>query len=350
MPSLHPVSRLLRLRSFFSPANPVGRLLAGLSLVCATWAALAACAGSAQAQTTPTRPITVVVPVAAGGAADALARAWAEHAGRTLGTAIVVDNKPGANGGLAAVYVARQPANGNTLLFGSTSNMSLNPFSYKTLGYDPQRDFDPVTMVAGTVQVLVAHPGAGIRSLDDLVRLARAKPGTLNFGSAGKGNSTHLNVEFLAQHYGLQMTHIAYKGAAPAMLGLIGGDTQIVADAITSVVPQVKAGKVVPIVVFGPQREAALPGVPTVYEAGLKDFPAGGWYGLMAPKGTPKEVVAKLQAATARFWADPEAAARMAALYMTAPSALGPAAVAQTMALEAQVWGPIIGRLGIQND
>ncbi|MEJ8857034.1 tripartite tricarboxylate transporter substrate binding protein [Variovorax robiniae] len=298
----------------------------------------------------PNKAITVVVPVAAGGAADGLARAWGDYIGKALGQPVVVDNKPGANGSIAASYVAKQPANGYTILFGSTSNMSLNPFSYKTLTYDPVKDFDPVLMLAGTSQVLVASPASGIRTLDDLVKMARAKPDALNYGSAGKGNSTHLNVEFVAQHYGLQMTHVPYKGAAPAMVGLLGGETQITADAITSVIPQVKSGKVVPIVIFGDKRSPALPGVPTVYEAGLKEFPAGGWYGLMVPKGTPKDVIVRLNDETKKFWADPAVKVRMEALQMDPPTALGPEAVARTMREEARVWGPIITRLGIQND
>lgn len=331
------------------PSLPSLRFFAGLAACLPVLAGLPA---QAQAQPAgyPAKPVTLVVPVAAGGAADALARTWAEYVGKALGQPVVVDNRPGANGSVAAAYVAKQPANGYTLLFASTSNMSLNPFSYKTLSYSPAKDFDPVLMLAGTSQVLVTDTASGIRSVDDLVRVARARPGTLNFGSAGKGNSTHLNVEFLAQHFGLQMTHVPYKGAAPAMVGLIGGETQLVADAMASVVPQVKGARVVPLVIFGSQRSAALPSVPTVYEAGLKDFPAGGWYGLMVPKGTPKEVVALLNRETGRFWADPAMRQRMDALYMDPPTATGPEAVSQTMQKEAAVWGPIIQRLGIQND
>jgi len=251
---------------------------------------------------------------------------------------------------VAAAYVARQPANGYTLLFGSTSNMSLNPFSYKSLTYNPVKDFDPVLMLAGTAQVLVTNSATGIKNFDDFVSRARANPGALNYGSAGKGNSTHLYVEFVAQHYKLEMTHVPYKGAAPAMVGLLAGETQITSDAITSVVPQVQSGKIVPLLIFSDKRSAALPGVPTVYEVGMKDFPAGGWYGLMAPKGTPKEVIARLNDETRKFWADPAVKARMQALYMEPPTALGPEAVAQAMREEAKVWGPIIERLGVQND
>jgi tripartite-type tricarboxylate transporter receptor subunit TctC len=326
------------MRSFLSPNGPILGLL------------MLACVSAHGQPAYPSKAITVVVPVAAGGAADALARAWAEHAGKSLGQPVVVDNKPGANGSVAAAYVAKQPANGYTVLFGSTSNMSLNRFSYKSLSYDPVRDFDPVSMLAGTSQVLVTNTASGIHSLGDLVNRARAKPGELNYGSAGKGNSTHLNVEFLAQHFGLQMTHVPYKGAAPAMVGLMGGETQLVADAVVSVVPQMKAGKIVPLVVFDSRRSPAMPGVPTVYEAGLKEFPSGGWYGLMVPKGTPPQAIALLTEVTRKFWADDAVRQRMEALYMDPPTALGPEAVAQTMRKEADAWGPIITRLGISND
>lgn len=298
----------------------------------------------------PAKPITAVVPLPAGGAADSLARVWAEYMSKALGQPVIIENLPGANGGVAAAHVAHQPANGYTLLFGSTSNMSLNPFSYKSLTYDPVKDFDPVLMLATTVQVLVTSPATGIKTFDDLLTKARAEPGVLNYGSAGRGNSTHLNVEYVAQHYKLQMQHIPYKGAAPAMVGLLGGETQITSDAITSVMPQARIGKIVPLLLFGEKRSAALPNVPTVHEVGMKDFPATGWYGLMAPKGTPKEVVTRLNEETRKFWADPTIQARMQTLYMEPPTAFGPDAVAQTMREEAKVWGPIIQRLGVRND
>jgi tripartite-type tricarboxylate transporter receptor subunit TctC len=302
------------------------------------------------AQDYPKRPITAVVPVAAGGAFDALARAWADHLSRSMGAPVVVDNKTGANGSVAAAFVAKQPADGYTLLFGSTSNMSLNPFSYKSLPYNPTRDFDPVLMLGSSSQVLVANPNSGIKSLDDLVRLAKAKPGTINFGSAGKGNSTHLYVEFVAQHFGLDLVHVPYRGAAPALLGVMAGDTQFMSDAVVTASTQAKLGKVVPIAVIGAKRSPALPQVPTILELGVKDFPIGGWYGVMAPKGTPKAVIERLNAETRKFWADPAVQTAMAKLYMEPLEEMGPEAVSRMMQREAAVWGPIIKRLDIQNE
>lgn len=324
------------------PLKCLFRIVAAASLLSAAF--------PAASMAWPSRPVQVYVPVAAGGAADALARSWAAYASKEIGGTIVVENKPGANGGIAATVVAKQPADGYSLLFGSTSNMSINPFTYAKLGYNPTKDFDPVTKIAGTSQVLVANPSNGIRSVQDLVAKAKAKPGTLNYGSAGTGNSTHLNVAFLANHFGLAMSHVPYKGAAPAMIDLISGQTDLTSDAISGALPQIKAGKAVPIVIFGTSRVPELPGVPTIAEVGVKDFPGDAWYGLMAPKGVPKEIVVRLTEATRKFWADPLMQKKMEEIYMTPPGALGPEAVAQSMRKEAKIWGPIVTRLGIRND
>jgi tripartite-type tricarboxylate transporter receptor subunit TctC len=305
---------------------------------------------SAFAATWPSRPTTVVVPVSAGGAADALARSWAEYMTRALGNPVIVENKPGANGTVAATYVAKQPADGYTLLFGSTSNMSLNRFSYKSLPYDAKKDFDPVLMLATSSQVFVANPASGIRTLDDLVRLARASPGRISYGSAGKGNTTHLNVEYVAQHFGLQLTHVPYKGAAPAMIGVVAGETQFMCDAIVTASVQAQAGKVVPFLVIGAKRSPAFPSTPTILEAGMKDYPVGGWYGVMAPKGVARQIVDRLNSETVKFWNDPQVKGRMQALYMDRTDEMGPEAVARMMEREAAVWGPLIAKLGIQND
>jgi tripartite-type tricarboxylate transporter receptor subunit TctC len=182
------------------------------------------------------------------------------------------------------------------------------------------------------------------------VRRAKEKPETLNFGSAGKGNSTHLNVEYLAQHFGIKMIHVPYKGAAPALMGVMGGEIDFMSDAISTASVQAKLGKVVPLAVIGAKRSPAMPEVPTILELGVKDFPLGGWYGLMAPKGTPKAVIDRLNAETAKFWADPTIKSRMDTINMEPLADSGPQAVTQMMQREAKVWGPIITKLGIQND
>jgi tripartite-type tricarboxylate transporter receptor subunit TctC len=198
--------------------------------------------------------------------------------------------------------------------------------------------------------VLIANTASGFKTVEELVRSAKAKPGAVFYGSAGKGNSTHLYMQLLAGSYGIDMTHVPYKGAAPAMVGLIGGDTSVGADVLSSVVPQTKNGKIVPLAILGRSRAAALPDVPTIHEAGLKDFPEGGWYGLVVPKGTPSDVVETLNRTVTAFWANAENKASLAAIYMEPPTSLGPEGVKKAIAEEARVWGPIIKRLGIQND
>lgn len=315
-------------------------------LVAAAGAGLVPALALGQAQY-PSRTVTLVMPLAAGGAADALGRLWADFASKQLGSPVVVENRPGANGSLAASYVAKQPADGYTLLMSTASNMALNQFAYKSLGYKPS-DFDGIALLATTSQVLVANPGTGFKTIDDVIKAAKAKPGEIAYGSAGKGNSTHINVEVVARHHGLKLNHIPYKGAAPAMVGVIGGETQLVTDAATSAVPQSKAGKVVPLLVFGPSRIPALPGVPTADELGIKNTYGGGWYGLSAPAGTPKAILDKLNAVTQAMWADPASKAKLAAIYMEQLPDKGTGAVAAYTEQYAKRWGPILQELGVQ--
>lgn len=297
----------------------------------------------------PNKPVTLVLPLAAGGAADALGRIWAEYASRQLGVPVVVDNRAGANGAVAAAYVAKQPADGYTLLMATMSNMALNQFTYKSLAYKAS-DFDGVGMLATTSQVLVANAGAGLRSVDELVQRARAKPGELAFGSAGTGNSTHLNVEILARHHQLKLIHVPYKGAAPALVGVIGGETQMMVDAVTSAVPQSRAGKVTPLLVFGPARIDAFPNVPTAAEIGIPQVVGGGWYALATPAGTPKAVIERLHATTVGMWNDAAAKAKLEAIYMAPMADRSVGAVKAAIAQDVKVWGPLVQDLGIQLD
>jgi tripartite-type tricarboxylate transporter receptor subunit TctC len=298
----------------------------------------------------PARAVSVYVPVAAGGAADALARVWGAYVSKQIGNTIVIENKPGANGSIAAAYVAKQRADGYALLFGSTSTMSINPFTYSKLSYNPGRDFDPVTEIAVTSQILVANPSTKIHSVKELVEQAKANPGQFTYGSAGIGNSTHLNVAFLAKHFSIELTHVPYKGAAPAMVDLVSGQVNFAADAQSGALPQIKAGKAIPLVVFGDERLPELPDVPTVAEVGVTGFPGSGWYRLMAPKGTPPEIVERLTEVTRKFWADDNARKQVADLYMVGPKAFGPEPVLKTMERETQIWGPIVKSMGIRNN
>lgn len=330
--------------AFYEKLNP--RMLFGIGAAMM----LLLSATSAVAATWPARPISVYVPVAAGGAADALARVWGAYVSKEIGETVVVENKPGANGSIAAAYVAKQRPDGYALLFGSTSTMSINPFTYSKLAYNPGRDFDPVTEIAVTSQILVSNPSTHIRSVRELVDQAKANPGKFTYGSAGIGNSTHLNVAFLAKHFGIEMTHVPYKGAAPAMVDLISGQVNFAADAQSGALPQIRAGKAIPLVIFGDERLPELPDVPTVAEVGVTGFPGSGWYRLMAPKGTPSRVIEQLTEATRKFWADDNARKQVAELYMVGPKAFGPEPVLETMKRETRIWGPVVKSMGIRNN
>lgn len=226
----------------------------------------------------PARPIKLVVPQAAGGGTDVIGRLWADYLSRQLKTPVVVENRPGANGILASSYVAKQPADGYTVLVSGISYLAFNPYMYKDLPYQPARDFDGISLLVNTPFLLVAGTQTGVRSLDELVQQARANPGALNFASAGKGNSTHLVVEMLAKRMGMALTHVPYNGAAAGLTSVMANQTQLMADVLNTGEVQAKAGKVVPLAVVGATRAASVPDVPTLGELGMADFPLPGWY------------------------------------------------------------------------
>ncbi len=304
---------------------------------------------SAQTANWPSRPITLVVPQAPGGGTDVLGRLWADYVSKSMNATIVVENKAGANGVLASSYVAKQPADGYTIMVAGISYLAFNPFTYKSLPYDPQKDFDGVALLVNTPFLVVASQESGIKSMADLATQARAKPGRLNFSSAGKGNSTHLVMEMIAERIGASLVHVPYNGAARGLGAVVGGEVQLMADVLNTAAVQARAGKVVPLAVVGTRRASSVPDVPTIAEAGFKDFPLPGWYAMVAPAGTPRAVVQRLNAETQKFFADPAIRARLDALqYEPLPGA--PELVREWMLRDAKVWGPVLTRLGISND
>ncbi|MFM9928268.1 tripartite tricarboxylate transporter substrate binding protein [Variovorax sp. H27-G14] len=321
--------------------------------IAATFAAafLAAASISVGAQTAswPTKPITLVVPQAPGGGTDVLGRLWADFVGKSLKTTIVVENKAGANGVVASTYVAKQPGDGYTFMVAGISYLAFNPFTYKSLPYNPEKDFEGVALLVNTPFLLVASPESGIKSMADLAAQAKSKPDQLNFSSAGKGNSTHLVMEMLAERLGVKLTHVPYNGAGRGLTGVMAGEVQLMADVLNTAAVQAKAGKVTAIAAVAPRRAAGLPDVPTMAEAGLKDFPQPGWYALIAPAGTPRAIVERMNAETQKFFADPAVRAKLDALNYE-PLPAGPDAVKTWMQRDAKVWGPVITRLGIAND
>jgi tripartite-type tricarboxylate transporter receptor subunit TctC len=297
----------------------------------------------------PDKPIKLVVPQAAGGGTDVIGRLWADYVARQLKTPVVVENRPGANGILASSYVAKQPADGYTVLVSGVSYLAFNPHMYRNMPYQPARDFDGVSLLVNTPFLLVAGTQTGIRSLDELVARANAEPESLNFASAGKGNSTHLVVEMLAQKTGMKLTHVPYNGAAAGLTSVMANQTQVMADVLNTGAVQANAGKVVPLAVVGNKRAASVPDVPTLAELGFKDFPMPGWYALVAPKGTPPQAIARLNAETRRFFDDPAVKARLQELQLE-PLPSSPETVAEWTARDSATWGPLIRQLGLNND
>ena len=258
---------------------------------------LGACAAlPAQAQTWPAKAVRVVVPFPPGGAADTLIRPLTVKLADALGQQFVADARPGANGNIAAEIVARAAADGYTLMFGNSS-LPISVSLYDKLSFDVLKDFTPVSLVAMTPSVLVVHPSLPVRSIKDLVALAKKQPNKLNFASGGVGNTMHLAAALLDSMAGIQMTHVPYKGAGPAIVDVIAGQCDMVFVNIAPVLGHIRAGKAVPIAVTSKTRSTVLPEVPTVAESGMPGYESITWYGFLGPAGLPREVVTKLNAA-----------------------------------------------------
>jgi tripartite-type tricarboxylate transporter receptor subunit TctC len=268
-------------------------------------AALLALAVPAHAADYPSRPVMLVVAFPPGGPSDVLARIIGKKMEELLGAPFVIENRPGAGGNIAAEFVARAAANGYTLLMGNNSILATNESLYKKLTYSPQKDFMPITLVGTQANILVVNPSVPAHSLKELIALAKAQPGKLNFASSGHGAAAHLAGELFKTEAHIDIVHVPYKGAAPALQDLIGGHSQLMFATAASVVGHIKGGKVRALAVTTLKRTAILPDVPTMDEAGLKGFEASTWHGLVAPTGTPPEIVAKLHDAAVKALHDP---------------------------------------------
>ena len=258
--------------------------------------AASAIAPCAVAQGYPAKPVRVVIPFPPGGAADTLIRPLAVKLNDLLGQQVVVDPRPGANGNIAAEIVARAAPDGYTLLFGNSS-LPISVTLYDKLPYDVTKDFTPVSLVALTPSVLVVHPSLPVRSVKDLIALAKRQPNKLNYASGGVGNTMHLAAALLDTMAGIRMTHVPYKGAGPAIVDVLAGQCDMVFVNIAPVLGYIRTGRVVAIAVTSAKRSAVLPDVPTVAESGMPGYESTTWYGFLGPAGVPKEVVARLNSA-----------------------------------------------------
>lgn len=297
----------------------------------------------------PSRPIRLVVPQSAGSGGDVVARLLGEKLGQSLGQSIVIDNRPGANGIIGAGYVAKQPADGYTVMLAGVSQVSFNQHLYTSLPYDAQKDFTFIAPVVDTPFVLVVSKASGITSVKSFIEKAKTKPGGLSYGSAGVGNSTHLAMEMLADKLGLKMTHVAYKGSGPALTGVIGGEVDAMVSVFGAALPQITGGTVVPVAIVGQKRAPQLPNVPTVKEAGLDVPVMPGWYALLGPADMDPKIVAKLNAAVQSFLADPQIKSKLASLYLD-PLTGSADAIKKRAVTDSKVWGDFITKRGIQNN
>ena len=278
---------------------------------CALAACLTPALPAAHAQTFPTKPITLAVPHSAGGTSDILARTVAAEAAKTLGQTIVIDNKGGANGTIAAKQVASAAPDGYMLLLATASTHGINPSLYSRISYDAVKDFTPVTLLATVPNVLVVGPNVKANNVQELIAYIRSQGDKTNMGSAGAGTPGHLAGEMFKSEAKLEFTHVPYKGGSPAITDLIGGQIDFMFTTIPGVLPHVKAGTLRALAVTSPERSSAMPDVPTMAESGLAGFQAVSWHGIVAPAGTPDAVVAKLNQALTGALAAPEVKQRL---------------------------------------
>ena len=314
-------------------------------------AILAACCvlgfgGAAMAQPYPSHPVRIVVPYPAGGSNDIIARIVAQKLTERSGQPFLVENRGGASGNIGAEMVASSDPDGYTLLLTAPPPLTTNMALYKNLKFDPSTAFAPVSLVASVPIVLVVHPSVPARTVNELVALAKAKPGSLDFGSSGNGSTNHLAGELLKSMTGIEIVHVPYKGAAPAMNDLIGGHIPMMFDNMPSVLPQVQAKLINAIAVAGAKRASAMPDVPTVAESGFAGFEASSWFGLVAPAKTPAPVLAKLQGEVASILQMPDVRKRLTELGAE-PGTISGEAFGRYLAEETAKWSRIIRTSGV---
>ncbi len=323
-------------------------------VLCAVVATFIAAPGAVADNAWPTRPVKIVVPFAPGGTTDILARAIAPELSKAFGQSFIVDNRGGAGGNLGADIVAKSAADGYTLLMGTVGTHGINKSLYSRLPYDPQKDFVPITLVAGVPNVMVMNAdkarALGIGNVMEFIAYAKAHPGELNMASSGNGTSIHLAGELFKTMTGTFMTHIPYTGSGPAMMGMVSGTVDVMFDNLPSAMPQIKGGKLKAFAVTSAQRSAALPDLPTVEEAGkLKGFDASSWFGLLAPAGTPPDIVTRVQVETAKALNSPAIKEKLLA-QGAIPSGITSAEFARFIDAEIRKWAPVVKASGARVD
>jgi len=315
-----------------------------------TWVVLlAALAGSFPvcAQSYPTKPIRMIVPYPPGGGTDIVGRMVAQKLFESLGQQVIVDNRGGATGSIGAEAAAKSLPDGYTILMGNIAPNSINVSLQPKLPYDPVADFAPVSLVASTPNILVVHPSLPVRTVKDLIALARARPGQLNYPSAGVGSSSHLAGELLGILTGIKIVHIPYKGGGPAMIDMISGEMQMMFATMPAAMPHVKSGRVRPVAVTSARRSQTLPQLPTIAETGVKGYEASTWYGVLAPAKTPRAVVERLHGEIVKMLAAPDTRERLTAQGFE-PVGSTPEEFAAYIKSEIAKWAKVIREAGVK--
>jgi tripartite-type tricarboxylate transporter receptor subunit TctC len=325
------------------------RITRGLALAVAAvgiWAAPPVAWAQSQPQAWPSRPVTIILPFAAGGGTDLLARALAQDLSERLGQQFVVDNRAGGGGNIGAGAVAKAASDGYTILFGTPGPLANNKLMYKNLPFDPERAFTPIVLIAKSPLIIAASASLPVKDIKELAKYAKANPGKLNVGVPGNGTLGHITALLLQRELGISMTSVPYRGTALVINDLLAGQVDLAADFMPSYVPLAREGKIRALAVTTAQRASDLPNVATVQDAGFKGFEATAWYALAAPAGTPNEIIDKLNAATNAFLKSPKGQDALAKLSMQAVGG-SPADLKAFIASELQKWGPVVKEANI---
>ncbi|MGL5114976.1 MAG: Bug family tripartite tricarboxylate transporter substrate binding protein [Beijerinckiaceae bacterium] len=317
-------------------------LLAGAAIIAS------ALAGPAYAQAFPTKPITIVVPFAAGGSTDVVSRIIGAKMGENMGSQVIIENRAGAGGGIGAASVAKAAPDGYTILMGTISTHTLNPIMAKTKLFDPIKDFAPISLLASIPNVLIVHPSLGVNTVQELIALLKKEPGKHSYASSGNGTPLHVSGELFKRMTGTDMQHIPYRGAGPAMNDLVGGQVKIMFDNLPAAAPQIRGGTIKALAVTVKDR---VPGfdIPSMAESGLPDYQTYSWNGFLAPAGTPPAVIAKLNEEANKALKDAGVQAKLKDL-SAIPVGSTPQELAAFMAKELAIWEPVIKGANISID
>jgi tripartite-type tricarboxylate transporter receptor subunit TctC len=298
------------------------------------------------AQTYPTKPIRMIVPFAPGGGTDLVARAVSQRISGGLGVSVIVDNRPGASANIGNELVAKAIPDGYTILM-TSSSVTINPSLFKNLGYDPVRDFSPISNATFVPYVLVVHPSVGVSTLKELVQLARTKKGQLTYGSAGAGNATHLGMELLKYVAKIDMVHVPYKGTGQAITDLLGAHIQLIWATIPPAIPHIKSGRLKALAVGSPKRARALPDVATTEELGFKGVEAASWFGMLAPAKTPRPIIVRLNSETVKALSSPDFAEQLSS-EGAEPAGNSPEEFAVFIKAQVQKWREVVKIAGVE--